>query len=193
MRNESRMRAAVADERSALLRDPPTCLVSCGDILEASTLDGVIGDPPSHHLDVVVRNARCAVPAVRVRLLLSERWCRPATRSRSESEVRQYVECKDAGADVRPCSVRVFVLSILINSNVDDQSKGELVVHFFLMPCHRAYAWRLFSPFAFASLPPPGAHKSDAHHRGLGSFLRCPRALRRSWVTKCALPHRFIA
>ena len=94
-------------------------------------MDGVIGDPPSHHLDVVVRNARCAVPAVRVRLLLSERWCRPATRSRSESEVRQYVECKDAGADVRPCSVRVFVLSILINSNVDDQSKGELVVHFF--------------------------------------------------------------
>jgi hypothetical protein len=120
-----RLRAAVADERSALLRDPPACLVRCGDLVESHEVASAFGDASSLHLDVEVKNTHCAATAVRFRLLFSDAWCRPAVRGRSESEVRRYIERNDGDAVARPCSVRVFVLSILININVEELTKGS--------------------------------------------------------------------
>ena len=120
-----RLRAAVADERSALLRDPPACLVRCGDLVESHEVASAFGDASSLHLDLQVKNTHCAATAVRFRLLFSDAWCRPAVRGRSESEVRRYIERNDGDAVARPCSVRVFVLSILININVEELTKGS--------------------------------------------------------------------
>ena len=112
---------AVDREILSVRSDPPAFLVHCSNAAP-------MGDGSSVSVDVSV--AAAAPSIIRVRIVFDERWLdAAATRRRSKEELRRYFS---GAADAPPCSVRVFILSILYNSNIEAaDADAEVRGHFY--------------------------------------------------------------